>query len=122
MSLVYQNSLYVSINVSGILYGVELMLYIQTIQELLKNKKHGQRLDKFFVCFSTATLALVTMIEATKAVFGQETWIVNATYPGGPAAYETKYDSACYQMLNQTAALLLDMLTNGLLMSASILD
>ncbi|KAH9943782.1 hypothetical protein B0H21DRAFT_695273 [Amylocystis lapponica] len=115
MSLLYQNSFYVGISVSDILYGVELMLYFQTVRELHKTRRHEERLDKFFVFFSTANLALVTIFEATRAVFGQETWIVNATYPRGPAPYETKYDSALYQITGWTAALLLDMVTNGLL-------
>ncbi|KAH9943780.1 hypothetical protein B0H21DRAFT_478830 [Amylocystis lapponica] len=115
MSLIFQNSFYVGINVSSVLYGVELMLYFQTIRELHKTREHKQRLDKFFAVFSTVMLALVTIHEATKAVFGQETWIVNATYPGGPAAYETRYNSAWYQMMGWMAAVLLDVLTNGLL-------
>ncbi|KAH9916130.1 hypothetical protein B0H21DRAFT_695281 [Amylocystis lapponica] len=115
MSLIFQNSFYVSLNVSSILYGVELMLYFQTLRELRKTREREHHWDKFCAFFSTALLALATVCEATQAIFGQEIWIVNATYPGGPAAYEAKYDSTWYQMMGLTAAVLLDMLTNGLL-------
>ncbi|KAH9943874.1 hypothetical protein B0H21DRAFT_747375 [Amylocystis lapponica] len=115
MSSVFQNAFYIAINVGGILYGVELMLYFQTMRILYRNRRRLGRTDQAFALFSTATLILITVYEATEAVFGQETWIVNANFPGGPAAYQAVYDSAWYQTMGSTATVMLDLLTDGLL-------
>ncbi|KAH9951843.1 hypothetical protein B0H21DRAFT_194113 [Amylocystis lapponica] len=115
MSSAFQNALYVGINVGSILYGIELMLYFQTIHELYKNRRLRRGSDKFFTFFSTAMLLLITVSAASQAISGQEAWIINADFPGGAEAYQAVNMSAWYQTVSSVTTIVLDMLTDGLL-------
>ncbi|KAI0354390.1 hypothetical protein OH77DRAFT_1425957 [Trametes cingulata] len=117
---VFQNSYYIGNNFNGILYGVELVLYFMTVRAML-DPKHKQsrassrRSDGFFLFFSTALLCLNTIFVATEAVFGEEMWIVNADYPGGQDAYLGDFASVWYQTLGTAASIVLNLLSDGLL-------
>jgi len=117
MSSLFQNSYYIAINVNSILYGVELVLYFQTVSLLLRGGRSKMtRSDKFFIGFSTALLILVTIYMATEAVFGEEMWIVNANIPGGPAAYFEANAAIWYQTWGTTASVALNWLADGFMM------
>ncbi|KAH9947882.1 hypothetical protein B0H21DRAFT_306544 [Amylocystis lapponica] len=111
----FQNSYYVAVNVGSILYGVEVVLYILTLQALYKRRSRDGLSDNFLIWFSTASLILITIYEAVEAVFGQEMWVVNADYPGGQAAYMATYASVWYQTMGSTATVILELMTDGLM-------
>ncbi|EMD31804.1 hypothetical protein CERSUDRAFT_119374 [Gelatoporia subvermispora B] len=113
----FQNSYYICINVNDILYGVELVLYYQTMRQLLKpSRDQRTRSDKFFMFFSTAMLLLITINVATEAVFGEEMWIVNANFPGGANAYLGANASVWYQTMGTTSFVALNLLADGLML------
>jgi len=97
--------------------GVELVLYIKTIQALLRPGTKHIRTNRFFMIFSTALLFLITIFVAVQAVFGQEMWIVNAGFEGGSAAYLAAYASVWYQTLGTTASIILQLMSDALLVS-----
>jgi len=111
----FQNSFYVGNAFNGILYGVELVLYVKTIQALLRADRRHTRTNRFFMIFSTALLFLITIFVAVQAVFGQEMWIVNAGFEGGSAAYLATYASVWYQTMGTTASIILQLLSDALL-------
>ncbi|KAL6306352.1 hypothetical protein BKA93DRAFT_729644 [Sparassis latifolia] len=112
----FQNAYYIGNNFNGILYGIELILYFSTIKALLRSDRLDNNKSRiFFICFSTALLLLNTIYVAAEAVFGEEMWIVNADYPGGSAAYLEEFASVWYQTLGSTASILMNLLTDGLL-------
>ncbi|KAI9458752.1 hypothetical protein HD554DRAFT_2001206, partial [Boletus coccyginus] len=110
----FQNSFYVGNTFNGILYGVELVLYIKTIQSLRADPKHT-RTNHFFAIFSTALLFFITIFVAVQAVFGQEMWIANAGFEGGSAGYLATYASVWYQTMGTTASIILQLMSDALL-------
>ena len=77
------------------------------------------RSDIVFALFSAVTLLLNTIYFATELVFGQEMWISNAQYPGGQAAYLADYSAVWYQTLGTSASIVLNLLSDALLVSPS---
>ncbi|KAI9066056.1 hypothetical protein FKP32DRAFT_1674315 [Trametes sanguinea] len=111
----FQNAYYIGNNFNAILYGIGLVLYYKIIRIMLNPKHKQARSDKFFLFFSTALLCLNTVFVATEAVFGEEMWIVNANYPGGQDAYLDDFASVWYQTLGTAASIVLNLLSDGLL-------
>ncbi|KAI0327474.1 hypothetical protein GY45DRAFT_1338797 [Cubamyces sp. BRFM 1775] len=112
---VFQNAYYIGNTFAAILYGVVLVLYFMIIRTMLDPKHKGPRSDRFFVFFSTALLCLNTVFFATDTVFGEEMWIVHADYPGGQDAYLEDNASVWYQTLGTAASIVLNLLSDGLL-------
>ncbi|OCH85522.1 hypothetical protein OBBRIDRAFT_739746 [Obba rivulosa] len=116
MSSLFQNCYYIGISVNAILYGVELVLYFQTMSLLLKrDRRRMSKSDKFFAYYSTALLVLITIYMSTEAVFGEEMWIVHASDPGGPAAYFEMNASIWYQTWGTASGVVLNWLNDGLM-------
>ncbi|EMD31805.1 hypothetical protein CERSUDRAFT_119376 [Gelatoporia subvermispora B] len=116
MSSFFQNSYYIGINVNAILYGVELVLYFQTMGMLFRDGRAKMTTsDKFFACFSTALMFLITIYMSTEAVFGEEMWIVHASDPGGPALYFEENASIWYQTWGTASGVVLNWMTDGLM-------
>ena len=95
--------------------GIELVLYVKTIQALLHADKSHARANRFFFIFSTVILFLITIFVAVQSVFGEEMWIVNADFEGGSAAYFATYASVWYQTMGTTASIMLQLMTDGFL-------
>ncbi|KAI0358235.1 hypothetical protein OH77DRAFT_1398039 [Trametes cingulata] len=112
---VFQNALYIGINITCILYGIQLILYFMTVRALLRQTRKSTRSDIFLVLFSTALLLLNTISVSTNSVFGQEMWVVNQDYPGGADAYLEAFATVWYQTLGTAAGLVMQALASGLL-------
>lgn len=67
--------------------------------------------------FNTAMLFLITIFVAVQAVFGQEMWIVNAGFEGGPAAYLASHSSVWYETLGTAASIILQLMSDAFLVS-----
>lgn len=67
--------------------------------------------------FSTIILFLITIFVATQSFLGQEMWIINTGYPGGALAYFVAHVSAWYQTMGSVASILLQLMTDALLVS-----
>jgi len=114
MSALFQNSYYIGIQVNSILYGVELVLYFQTMSQLLRRDRDRMtKSDKFFIGYSTALLILITIFMSTEALFGEEMWVLHANIPGGPAAYFEQNASIWYQTWGTAASVVLNWLADG---------
>ncbi|EJF62041.1 hypothetical protein DICSQDRAFT_59162 [Dichomitus squalens LYAD-421 SS1] len=116
MTLLFQNAFYVGNAFNGILYGIELMLFVLTMQAIMR-KRHSRenRFDIVWTICSGAALLLNTAYVATEFAFGQEMWIVSAKQPGGQAAYLSDHASVWYQTLGTAASILLNLLTHALM-------
>ncbi|KAG2039349.1 hypothetical protein BDR03DRAFT_860001 [Suillus americanus] len=110
-----QNSFYIGNVFNSILYGVELMLYFNTMQTYLEKQSEHRPSDKFYMIFSTIILFLITIFVATQLLLGQEMWIINVGYPGGALAYFLAHVSAWYQTMGSVASILLQLMADGLL-------
>lgn len=135
-SPLFQHALYIGNNIQNILYGehqsfqasprlrtltadtgVELVLYIKTMQLLLGRGTKRKKSDIFYACFSSMMCFLITIWVATQALFGEEMWIVHRTYQGGPSEYWADHISAWYMDFGTTAVITLQLMTDGLMVS-----
>ena len=89
-------------------------MYIYTIS----NSTH-KRSSRFFISLSTVLLILITIFVAAQSILGEEMWIVNADYPGGSAAYLAAYASVWYQTMGTASSVILQLMSDGLLVSTS---
>ncbi|KAF8902248.1 hypothetical protein CPB84DRAFT_1776300 [Gymnopilus junonius] len=95
---VFQHSYYIGNYMSGILYGVELVMYFTTLQGLVRK---GRR---FFAIYSTILLLLVTIDISVNAVWGEQMWITNQANVPEFIVNET---SVWYQTLGSTSVVAL---------------
>lgn len=89
--------------------GIELVLYLFTIWPISKRAYKRHPSDVTFALFTTAILCLNTVYVATESVFGEQMWITNENYPGGPAAYLADYASVWYETLGTAASIVLNL-------------
>ncbi|KAI0631495.1 hypothetical protein C8Q77DRAFT_1035889, partial [Trametes polyzona] len=120
MSAVFQNAYYVGNNFNAIIYGIELVVYAMTIRALRHGRRtqstsRGVSVKTFLIVFSTILLLLNTVFVVTEALFGEEMWIVHADYPGGHDAYLADFASVWYQTWGTAASILLNLLSDALL-------
>ncbi|KAF8443932.1 hypothetical protein L210DRAFT_3476449 [Boletus edulis BED1] len=111
----FQNSFYVGINIENILYGIELVLYLKTMAILLNHKGALKKSNLFYALFSSVMVFSVTVWVATSAIFGQNMWLLDSDFPGGPDAYWSKNISAWYMDWSMTAVIILQLMTDGLM-------
>ncbi|KAI9566084.1 hypothetical protein HD554DRAFT_2194648 [Boletus coccyginus] len=112
---VFQNSVYVGINLEDILYGIELVLYFRTMHALLSPKARRRKSDVFYTSFSSVMLLMITIWVSTQAVFGEKMWLEDAGFPGGPDAYWASNASVWYMDFGTTAVIVLQLMTDGLM-------
>ncbi|EMD38814.1 hypothetical protein CERSUDRAFT_112546 [Gelatoporia subvermispora B] len=113
---VLENAFYVGSYMSGILYGVELILYSMTIYAVSKTPKTRRpRSDKFFTLYSTALLIMLTIDISTNAFWGQQMWILDRGRPGGVPAFIADESSIWYQTFGTTSSIVLILMGDALL-------
>ncbi|KIJ62281.1 hypothetical protein HYDPIDRAFT_94771, partial [Hydnomerulius pinastri MD-312] len=95
--------------------GVELVLYFKSMHILLYHRGKRRKSDFFYMFFSSMMLFCVTVWVATQAIFGQEMWLLDRNYPGGPSEYWANYISAWYMDFGMTAVILLQLMTDGIM-------
>ncbi|KAF8549708.1 hypothetical protein OG21DRAFT_561996 [Imleria badia] len=111
----FENEMYIGINLQDILYGIELVLYFQTMAIFLARRRHPHKSDIFYAAFSTVMLVLTTIWVAALATFGQKMWLLNRNYPGGPMAYHTATSSDPYIDLGRMAVIVVQQMTDALM-------
>ena len=130
----FEKALYMGINLEGILYGesgdvsffvscgltshlpgIELVLYFQTMRVFLARRREPHDSDTFYALFSTVMLFLITIWVSVNAANGQNMWLLDRNYPGGPTAYAHAYTSSVYNDFGGTAIFILQQMTDGLM-------
>lgn len=87
---------------------------------LLLNSSRKGRDANFYVIYGTVLLILWTIALACNALFGQYAWIDHRDVDG-PAAYIEENISAAYNTLGTTAGVIMNFLSDGLLVSSQVL-
>ncbi|KAJ3910394.1 hypothetical protein F5879DRAFT_378873 [Lentinula edodes] len=111
--LSFERSLYVGGQITAILYGIQLVLYLLSNRLLLNSSRRGRDAN-FYVIYGTILLILWTIALACNALFGQYAWIDHRDVDG-PAAYIEENISAAYNTLGTTAGVIMNFLSDGLL-------
>ncbi|KAI0325797.1 hypothetical protein GY45DRAFT_1374471 [Cubamyces sp. BRFM 1775] len=114
MSALFQNSLYVVNNINAILYGIELMIYLMLIRQIMLIRRRT-KMDRFYVVFSTVLLVLNTIYWTTQTYFAQQMWIVHSDYPGGMDAFLSEYVAVWYQTWGSTAVMTSNLMSDALM-------
>ncbi|KAH7881226.1 uncharacterized protein C8R40DRAFT_1157661 [Lentinula edodes] len=104
--LSFERSLYVGGQITAILYGRLNLLYLAC-------SLRGRDAN-FYVIYGTILLILWTIALACNALFGQYAWIDHRDVDG-PAAYIEENISAAYNTLGTTAGVIMNFLSDGLL-------
>lgn len=111
---VFQHAYYIGNYMSGILYGVELVLYFLTLQGLFRRGSHNSaKSRRFFTIYSTILLLLLTIDISVNAVWGEQMWITNQANVPGFIVAET---SVWYQTLGSTSVVALIFMGDALLL------
>jgi len=111
---VFEHSYYIGNYMSGILYGVDMVMYFATVQQLFRRKRQGLGW-KFFFCYSTAMFLLLTLDISVNAVWGENMWITYRDRPGGPSLFLATQLSDWYQAMGSSAAVALVFMSDALL-------
>ncbi|KAF9242557.1 hypothetical protein BU15DRAFT_43940 [Melanogaster broomeanus] len=109
-----QNAVYVGNTLQDILYGIELVLYFKTMH-ILRRQRGASTI--FYAFFSSIMFFLITVWLVTQILFGEEMWIENQDYPGGPAEYWEVHISDWYIDFGGTAVIVLQLMTDALMIN-----
>jgi hypothetical protein len=113
---VFGHSYYVGSYISGILYGVNLVLYYLTLQALFyKGNDNSARRRRFFATYSTIFLVLITMDIAINAIWGEFLWIDGPDSPGGTLAWFNNNVNVWYQAMGSTTSPIMIFMGDALL-------
>ncbi|KAF9235460.1 hypothetical protein BU15DRAFT_77953 [Melanogaster broomeanus] len=110
----FQNPVYVGNTLQDILYGIELVLYFKTMH-VLRRQRGGSTI--FYAFFSSVMFFLITVWLVTQILFGEEMWIENQDFPGGPAEYWELHVSDWYIDFGGTAVIVLQLMTDALMIN-----
>ncbi|KAH6896132.1 hypothetical protein BKA70DRAFT_1318453 [Coprinopsis sp. MPI-PUGE-AT-0042] len=116
-TFVFEHSLYVGNYISGILYGVSLVLYLGTMKGLLGNKatRSSPRARRFFAIYSTIMFLLLTADVAVNAIWSQLCWINGRELPGGVLQFIVENTSVWYQTFGSTTVVAMIFMGDALL-------
>jgi len=113
----FEHSFYIGNYMSGILYGIELVMYFMTLRGLARKGNHNSpRSRRFFALYSTILLVLLTIDIAVNAVWGEQMWITFRDAPGGVPAYIGTQVNVWYQTLGSTTVVALIFMGDALLL------
>lgn len=95
--------------------GMELLLYFKTIHVLLTNRGTHKKSNLFYALFSSMMVFAITVWVVTQAIFGEEMWLLQSDYAGGPNAYWEQNISVWYMDWGSTAVIMLQLMTDALM-------
>ena len=97
--------------------GIELFLYFKTIHKLLSRRGAHKKSNLFYAVFSTVMLFSVTVWVVTEVIFGQQTWLPESEYPGGPYAFWKTNLSVWYMEWSRIEIIVLQLMTDALMVT-----
>ncbi|KAF8130301.1 hypothetical protein EV363DRAFT_1450697 [Boletus edulis] len=109
------NSFFIAINTENILYGIELLLYVKTLRLLLRDRGTDKKDNLFYAVFSSVMMLLITVWIATQAVFGENMWVLEYGFPGGPFVYWSTNIGVWYMTSAMIAVIILQLMTDALM-------
>ncbi|KAF9562250.1 hypothetical protein CPC08DRAFT_797506 [Agrocybe pediades] len=114
---VFEHSYYIGNYMSGILYGVELVMYFLTLQGLFrKGNRNSVKSKRFFTIYSTVLLLLLTIDISANAVWGEQMWITFRDSAGGVPAFLATQTSDWYETMGSTSVVIMVFLGDALLL------
>ncbi|KAJ8091398.1 hypothetical protein PM082_015116 [Marasmius tenuissimus] len=117
IDLTFERSLYVGGQITGILYGIHLVIFVLSCRLMSRPPYSSKSDSRFCICFyyGLCLLILWTVALSCNAIFGQFAWIDHRDVEGGPAAYIAEHISDPYNTLGTTAGVGMNLLADALL-------
>ncbi|KAK1226955.1 hypothetical protein PQX77_010023 [Marasmius sp. AFHP31] len=117
VDLTFERSLYIGGQITGILYGIHLVLFVLSCRLMSRPPYSSKSDSRFYICFyyGVCLLILWTVALSCNAIFGQFAWIDHRDVEGGPAAYISEHISDPYNTLGTTAGVGMNLLADALL-------
>lgn len=113
----FEHAYYIGNYMSGILYGVELVMYFETMKYLcFKNTVRSKRAKRLFAVYSTILLLLLTIDISCNAVWGEIMWINGRSHSGGVTGWFIEEASVWYQTLGSTSVVAMIFMGDALLL------
>lgn len=115
---VFEHSLYVGNYISGILFGISLVLYLATMRGLLQKSmtQTSAKARRFFAIYSTILFLLLTIDVAINAIWSQLAWINGRDHPGGVLGYIGENMAVWYQTFGSTTVVAMIFMGDALLL------
>jgi len=113
----FEHAYYIGNYMSGILYGIELVMYFTAMRRLLRARRHKRLAGSrtFLALYSTALFILVTIDICANAVWGEELWISSRNKPGGIPEFIATQVSVWYETLGSTSVVAMIFMGDALL-------
>ncbi|KAM6498921.1 hypothetical protein JOM56_006869 [Amanita muscaria] len=113
----FEHAYYIGNYTSGILYGIEIVMYTVCMNKLLFSKRHRrfQSSRLFLSVFSTLLFILITIDISTNAVWGEQMWITFRDEPGGVPLFIETQVSVWYETLSSTSVVVMIFMGDALL-------
>ena len=113
--LVFERSFYIGVVMAAMVYGAQVTMFFQSLVYVALGKRRTRE-QVFYVAYGGLVLLAVTIVIATKSFEGQQMWIENPDYPGGPSQYLADHAASWVPTLNGAAVVFTDVLVNLLLL------
>ncbi|KAJ7746596.1 hypothetical protein B0H16DRAFT_1726321 [Mycena metata] len=110
-----ERSWYIGNAFFAILYGLQMSMFFQSVYHL--HIGEGTRRSKiFYIGYSAALMALITIALACNLFFGQAMWIEHRDVDGGPVEFFADNIAAWYNTLGTAADVTANFLGDGLML------
>lgn len=113
----FEHAYYIGNYLSGILYGVALVMYIMIMRSLLGGKNANfPRVNRFFAVYSTVLILLLTIDISCNAIWGEQMWITFRNGPGGVPGFIVAQTSVWYETLGSASGVAIIFMGDALLL------
>jgi hypothetical protein len=92
-----------------------MICYFVTLIFLVKSKKISFFQKCFYVVYSSVLFVISTAAYIGLAFEGQNLWILNRNYPGGPPAYFGAYQSTAFSLATNVLETAINLIADALL-------
>ncbi|KAF9528134.1 hypothetical protein CPB83DRAFT_854964 [Crepidotus variabilis] len=117
----FEHAFFIGNYMSGILYGVQLVMFFVTLRALFHSKNHwhsnSTSRSRFFFALYITTLTLLLTIDITvNSVWGEKMWIEGRNGVGGVPGFIGTQTSVWYQTLGSTSVVAMIFMGDALLL------
>ncbi|KAK0226228.1 hypothetical protein IW262DRAFT_1360609 [Armillaria fumosa] len=81
-----ERGFYVGVNLGGILYGVDIVIFFQSVYYLVYSTTETKS-KIMYTAYGTVLFILLTISVVANGYFGQLVWVEHGDFPGGSGAY-----------------------------------
>ena len=100
---------------------METFTFFAAVYCISQRSPDYRKRQRFYMAYGAVLLLLFTIQFISEALWGQYMWIDHRNYPGGPLAFYAASQAAWYVVIGLVATAVVNILGDGLLVSAVFL-